>query len=202
MEHPQPNPRFARTYLRLSPRMEARGQAGHRRRLLAGLRGRVIEVGPGGGGTFPYYPAEVTEVVAVEPEPTLREHAERQARSAPVPVRVVAGHAGRLPGDRYDAAVVSLVLCSVDDQAAALAELHRVVRPGGELRFYEHVRSRNRLVARLEDLVTPLYTRFAGGCRPNRDTLAQIAAAGFVVEAYERFGFSGVAHVLGRAVRF
>jgi SAM-dependent methyltransferase len=187
--------------------MDARGVAEHRRRLLAGLRGRVIEVGAGSGGTFPYYPDGVAEVVAVEPEPTLRAHAEAAARRAPVPVRVLPGHAGTLPGDGYDAAVASLVLCSVPDQASALAELHRVLRPGGELRFYEHVRSGNRLVAALEDLITPVYTRYAGGCRPNRDTVAAVAAAGFAVESCERFGFSGtplvpgVAHVLGVARR-
>lgn len=207
VDGPRANPGFARAYLRLCPRMDALGAAEHRRRLLDGLRGRVIEVGAGSGGNFPYYPAGVTEVVAVEPEPTLRAHAETVARDAPVPVRVLAGHAGALPGEGYDAAVVSLVLCSVPDQATALAELRRVLRPGGELRFYEHVRSRYRPVAVLEDLVTPVYTRFAGGCRPNRDTVAAVAAAGFTVESCERFGFSGsplvpgMAHVLGRARR-
>jgi ubiquinone/menaquinone biosynthesis C-methylase UbiE len=99
------------------------------------------------------------------------------------------------------------VLCTVPDQATALAEVRRVLRPGGELRFYEHVRSTHRLVAVGEDLVTPIWSRFAGGCHPNRDSVAAITAAGFDVASVDRFGFSpqrGVpptAHVLGRATR-
>ena len=126
-------------YPRCAARADARGAAEHRRRLVAGLSGRVIEVGAGHGANFAHYPAGVTEVVAVEPEPTLRGLAEKAARAAAVRVSVLDGTAEALPGDGYDAAVTSLVLCSVPDQATALAEIRRVLRPGGELRFYEHV---------------------------------------------------------------
>lgn len=156
---------------------------------------------------FAHYPPAVASVLAVEPDPYLRERAVQAAGEASVPVTVVDGRADALPvGDAsFDAAVYSLVLCSVPDLAAALAEARRVLRPGGELRFYEHVRSASRVVGVLEDAVTPLWRRSAGGCHPNRDTVAAIRNAGFVVGDVHRFGFSGaplapkLAHVLGTA---
>ncbi|MEU8244946.1 class I SAM-dependent methyltransferase [Nonomuraea sp. NPDC048916] len=203
------HPRFARMYARMSGQAEAFGMAGHRARLLSGLSGRVVEVGAGNGLNFPHYPTGVREVVAVEPEDHLRALAERAAGSAPVPVQVVAGHAAELPFDdaAFDAAVLSLVLCSVPSQAAALAELRRVLRPGGELRFFEHVRSGNRVRATLEHLVTPLWWRVCGGCHPNRDTTAAIRDAGFAIEENDRFvfrpmpGSPSMTHILGRARR-
>ncbi|MEV6382002.1 class I SAM-dependent methyltransferase [Streptomyces sp. NPDC051773] len=203
------HPRFARQYLKLAVQADRRGAAEHRRRLLAGLSGRVLEVGAGQGRNFPHYPAAVTEVVALEPDDTLREVAERKAASAPVGVAVVAGQAGLLPGEdgEFDAVVASLVLCSVADLTGALAEMARVLRPGGELRFYEHVRSTRAWAGRLEDLITPLWSRAGGGCHPNRDTETAIRAAGFTVTDVDAFGFSpsalmpNVRHVLGTAVR-
>jgi len=148
--------------------------------------------------------------VAVEPEPYLRARAREAAARAPVAVRVVDGLAEALPiGDAgCDAAVACLVLCSVPDQAAALAELRRVLRPGGELRFFEHVRAERqplRAVLSLGDRST-LWPRLAGGCHAARDTLAAIEAAGFDVTDVRRFGFSyrpplpAVPHILGRAM--
>ncbi|SDM55909.1 class I SAM-dependent methyltransferase [Nonomuraea jiangxiensis] len=201
------HPRFARMYERLSVQAELRGTAEHRRRLLAGLSGRVVEIGAGNGMNFAHYPPGVREVVAVEPEDRLRALAERAATGARVPVRVVAGHGGALPGEDggFDVAVVSLVLCSVPDQRAVLAEVRRVLKAGGELRFYEHVRSRNRLAGLAQDLVTPLWRRVAGDCRPNRDTERAITESGLVIEECERFSFRAapsapaMAHILGRA---
>ena len=122
------HPLFARMWtLLLSPGAEHAGAAEHRDELLAGLGGRVIEVGAGNGLNFRHYPAAVTEVVALEPEPYLRDRAEQATAEAPVPVTVVAGVADALPADddAFDAGVASLVLCSVPDQAAALHELRR-----------------------------------------------------------------------------
>jgi ubiquinone/menaquinone biosynthesis C-methylase UbiE len=203
------HPRFARYYARLAATMDRHGAAEHRARLVAGLSGRVIEVGAGHGGNFAHYPSAVTEVLAVEPDDYLRGLAVVAAASAPVPVRVVAGHADALPAAdaALDAAVTSLVLCTVPDQASALAEIHRVLAPGGQLRFYEHVRSEYRLLAALQDAVVPIWSRAAGGCHPNRDTAAAVAAAGFTLEHVERFGFRAaalappLAHVLGTARR-
>ncbi|WP_419994922.1 class I SAM-dependent methyltransferase [Streptomyces boninensis] len=206
---PLQNPRFARQYLRMAKVADQRGAAEHRRRLVDGLAGRVLEVGAGQGRSFRHYPDAVTELVAVEPDATLREAAERAAADAAVPVTVLAGQAARLPGrdGEFDAVVVSLVLCTVGDPPAALAEIARVLRPGGELRFYEHVRARNRLGGWLEDAINPLWRRAAGGCNVNRDTGKAIAAAGFRTERLDRFGFSfsplapKTAHIIGTATR-
>ena len=143
-------PVFARVLARAAVLEERRGGAEHRRRLLAGLRGRVIELGAGSGVSFAYYPAAVTELVAVEPEAHLRAMAQEAAAEAPVPVRVVEGVADDLPAEdaSMDAGVVTAVLCSVPDPAAALRELARVIRPGGELRFFEHVAARSPRLAR------------------------------------------------------
>ena len=197
------HPRFARFYRWMSVRMESRGVAEHRGRLLAGLTGQVIEVGAGNGLNFAHYPAGVAHVLAVEPDDLLRADALRAADVAPVPVAVVAGQAEALPfGDgEADAVVASLVLCSVSDQAVALAEIRRVLRPGGQLRFYEHVRSSRRAAGMAEDVLTPVWSRLAGGCHPNRDTVAAVRRAGFDVDDVERFPFGGLTHVLGRAHR-
>ncbi|HWK30057.1 MAG TPA: class I SAM-dependent methyltransferase [Solirubrobacter sp.] len=202
---------FSRAYPAVAARADARGAAGHRQRLLAGLAGRVIEVGAGNGRNFAHYPDAVTAVLAIEPDPTLRGAARDAARGAPVPVTVLDGVADALPGadGEFDAGVCSLVLCSVPDQARALAELRRAIRPGGELRFYEHVLSDRqplRAVLQLADR-TGFWPRVAAGCHLARDTGAAIAAAGFVIERCERFGFRTVAveprltYILGIARR-
>jgi SAM-dependent methyltransferase len=187
------HPLFAR-FLQFSAEIgERKGAAEHRRALLAGLHGRVVEVGAGSGVTFRHYPGAVDEVIAVEPEPTLRAAAQQAAREAPVQVRVVDGVAGALPVDSgaADAAVVSGVLCSVPDPGAALAELRRVLRPGGELRFYEHVVARRRGGAALQRIAgATFWPRLFGGCDPHRDTVAAIRAAGFDVVALRSFAFA------------
>jgi SAM-dependent methyltransferase len=199
------HPLFARFYAWMSPKMEKRGTAEHRRDLLAGLTGRVLEIGAGNGLNFEHYPPEVSEVVAVEPEPYLRQKAEQAAVEAVVPVRVMGGLADELPGAdaEFDAAVASLVLCSVPDQARALAEIRRVLRAGGELRFYEHVRGEGRR-ARMQDLADLVWPHVGAGCHPNRDTVGAIEAAGFRVDRVRRFDHLGgvtAPHVIGLAIR-
>jgi len=151
----------------------------------------MVEVGPGNGINFEHYPGSVSELVAVEPEPHLRRAAERAARSLELEIRVVAGVADGLPVESgsADAVVVAGVLCSVPDQTAALTEFQRVLRPGGELRFYEHVRSRRPGFARFQDLSALVWPRLMGGCEPNRQTLAAIEGAGFRIEHCRGFGF-------------
>ena len=200
------HPIFARVYQRLSASEEKAGAGEHRHELLAGLQGRVVELGAGNGLNFKHYPETVDEVIAVEPEPYLRERARRAAEKAPVPVRVVDGEAGALPSrdGEFDAGIASLVLCSVADQAAALRELHRVIKPGGELRFYEHVAAHGRK-GQVHKRIDPIYTRFSGGCHLTRDTTAAIEGAGFHIQRSRRFpfppGLLALPHVLGVARR-
>src|SRR5579875_885783 len=142
------HPVFARFMAWRAARNEQLGQGEIRDEHLAGLTGVVIEPGAGSGVSFAHYPATVTELIAVEPGDYLREQATEAARQARLPVRVVEGTAERLPAEdgSADAVAVSGMLCSVEDPAAVLAEFRRVLRPGGELRFYEHVRSRDPLL--------------------------------------------------------
>ncbi|HEX6457641.1 MAG TPA: class I SAM-dependent methyltransferase [Thermoleophilaceae bacterium] len=185
-------PLFARIQARASAIEERRGGAGRRRQLLDGLAGRVVEVGAGSGVSFAHYPASVTDLLAVEPESDLRERATRAAASAPIPVRVVDGLAERLPvaDGSADAVVMAGVLCSVDDPSAVLAEVKRVLRPGGELRFYEHVAARNKRLAAFQRLLdATFWPRLFGGCHTACDTEKTLVASGFAIEARERFSF-------------
>ncbi|MFI0817507.1 class I SAM-dependent methyltransferase [Streptomyces sp. NPDC021098] len=177
------HPLFARFWAKLSPLADERaGVAELRGELLAGLSGRVIEIGAGNGLNFPHYPSAVSEVVAIEPERHLRRLAVRAGHRAEVPVDVVPGVAEALPvkSEAFDAAVACLVLCSVRDVQRTLAELLRVLRPGGELRFLEHGRAEGRAMAAtqgaLDRTVWPL---LFGGCHTGRDVRAELARAGF-----------------------
>ena len=186
------HPVFARYYARISPAMDKGGMAAHRRQLLHGLTGPVIEIGAGNGLNFSHYPAGVTRVLAIEPDPHLREIARRNAAQAPVPVEVREGIAEELPADdaAFHAAVAALVLCSVADQQAALREIHRTLRPGGQLRFLEHVRAGTpalRGVQRLLDAT--IWPALAGGCHTGRDTAAAIEQAGFAIDQLDPFRF-------------
>jgi ubiquinone/menaquinone biosynthesis C-methylase UbiE len=197
------HPIFARFWTFISEREDEAGQAQHRQELLAGARGRAIELGAGNGRNFPHYPAEVGEVVAIEPEPYLRERAREAAADASVNVEVVDATDDPLPCDdgSFDVAVACLVLCSVPDQARALAELRRVLKPGGELRFYEHVVPRRPWQARLFRAAdsSGVWPKLAAGCHCSRDTGAAIAGAGFEVESLRRLSFNGLPHILGVA---
>ncbi|HEY3829936.1 MAG TPA: class I SAM-dependent methyltransferase [Solirubrobacteraceae bacterium] len=207
---PANHPIFARVYARVAQASERRGGAEHRRKLLAGLSGRVVELGAGSGANFAHYPAAVSEVLAVEPEPYLRQRAQLAAATAAIDIKVVAGSADLLPGEEvsFDAGVAALVLCTVPSQQRALAELFRVIRPAGELRFYEHVVSHSRREARFQRIAdATLWPRLSGGCHLARDTAAAIERAGFTIEACERFPFSPTPwlpadpHILGTARR-
>ena len=207
---PARHPIFAVIYGRIAAAGEESGRVAHRTELLAGLSGKVIEVGAGTGLNFEHYPPTVTDVLAVEPEPRLRRLAAQAAARARVPVRIVAGTADQLPGSdaEFDAGVCSGVLCSVPDQAQALAELRRVIRPGGQLRFYEHVRSADPRLARFQDRADRIWAALNGGCHCNQDTETAIAAGGFRLEACRRFDFRPALlaalvapHILGRATR-
>ncbi|MFI1941549.1 class I SAM-dependent methyltransferase [Streptomyces purpureus] len=182
------HPLFARFYARFSVAADSKaGIADLREELLAGLGGRVIEVGAGNGLNFAHYPATVSEVVALEPERHLRQLAVDAALHAEVPVDVVPGAAEAMPvkSEAFDAVVASLVLCTVRDLPRALREMWRVLKPGGELRFFEHGLAPGRAMATtqraLDRTVWPLVF---GGCHTARDPLAAIGAARFEVMSY------------------
>ena len=186
------HPVISRLYVGQAKKADTLGMARRRRQLLASLSGRVIEVGAGLGTNFAYYPPDVEEVVAVEPEPYLRNLAERAAGDAQVRITVLDAPAEEVPveSDSFDAAVASLVLCSVADPAQAVRELYSVIRPSGELRFNEHVRSSSTRVARVQDAADRLgWPRVSGGCHLARDTEVLMLAAGFQVEQLDRYSF-------------
>ncbi|GAA4735048.1 hypothetical protein GCM10023328_13890 [Modestobacter marinus] len=205
------HPVFARVFGRLAAAGERSGLAELRGRVLADTAGRVLEVGAGSGSNFAHYPPAVTQVVAVEPEPYLRGLAEQAARRAPVPVDVVDGVAEALPAGEgeFDTVVSTLVLCSVADQPRALRELHRVLRPGGRLVFWEHVRAERPPLTIVQDaLDRTVWPVLCGGCHVGRDTATAITAAGFTMERLERHRLPDTRiplpmapHVLGTARR-
>lgn len=200
------HPVFARFWSQISGTV---GSDRQRTELLAGLSGRVIEVGAGDGRNFRHYPAEVTEVLAIEPEPYLRRLAGRSAEGVPAPITVLDGTAEALPAadGEFDSVVSSLVLCSVGHQRSALTELHRVLRDGGELRFFEHVLATGGLGRAVQGGLdsSGVWPRLGGGCHLSRDTVAEITAAGFAIERLRRFssgpGGLGIPFVLGVARR-
>lgn len=185
------HPLFARFLAFVSARAEGGEEDDIRRELLAGLSGRVLEVGAGTGSTFRLYPDSVTEIVAVEPEDYLRAKAQDAAARAARTIRLVDALAEDLPFEdsSFEAAVAAQVLCSVPSQATALAELRRVLKPGGELRFYEHVLAREPRRARFQRLARHVTPHVAGGCHPDRDTGRAIEDAGFAIERCRRFTF-------------
>lgn len=204
------HPLCARLYAKQAEAAESKGLADQRRRMLVGLAGKVVEIGAGNGLNFGHYPSTVTAVSAFEPEQYLRTLAEQAAENAPVAVSVGDAVAEDLPlGDAsVDAAVASLVLCSVNDVARAVAELHRVVRPGGELRFNEHVASQHSLRRALQRTAdATVWPTISGGCHLGRETGAALEDGGFHVERVERFEFSvsvldpKKTHLLGTARR-
>lgn len=155
-----------------------------RRALVAGLRGRVLEIGCGTGAMFEYYDPGAT-VLALEPEADFFEHAVKRAEKFGKRIEVVDGNGMALDfeSDSFDAVVLGLVLCSVPSVEAVLREAHRVARPSGLLRALEHVRSKDRLAGLLMDAGNPLWLRLnKQGCNWNRDPLEAMVQAGFVVD--------------------
>ena len=201
-------PLFARAYRQAALRSDARGRADHRRELVAGVSGCVVELGVGPGLTFRHYPA-TAHVIAVEPEPRLRAEAQREARRVVARVRVEEGLAERLPvaDGSADAVVAALVLCSVPDLDLALREIRRVLRAGGQLRFYEHVVARTPVLAKRQRVLDSFWPHVAGGCHHARDTVHAIEQAGFAVHHLRRFRFRGgslvptLPYVIGAAER-
>lgn len=178
-----------------------------KRRLLGELRGEVLEIGPGGGVNFEFYAASAVRWLGVEPNPFAHERLHAAARSHGVAAATLAGSAEALPlpDASVDAVVSTLVLCSVGDPARALAEVRRVLRPGGRFVFVEHVAApRASLLRRVQRLVRAPWRLAGGGCEPDRETWRQIEAAGFSRVELEHFRVRLPVvspHVAGVAVR-
>ncbi|WP_405181349.1 class I SAM-dependent methyltransferase [Nocardia sp. NBC_01377] len=178
---------FASWYPRFMARVERAGQAGVRRAQLAGARGRTLEIGAGSGLSVPHYPDDLTELVLLEPNPALRTRLTVLAHSPAAPITVVDGdaHALEFPDGSFDTVTASLVFCSVRDPDRALAEVHRVLRPGGQFLFHEHVRGTG-VRAAVQDLLTPVQRRLADGCHANRDFESLLGATDFHLEVILR----------------
>lgn len=180
------NPFFARVWTVMSGH-EPESLRRLRTENLAGLTGRVLEVGAGTGTNFGYYPDTVTEVIALEPERRLATVARQAAAVAPVPVIVSTAPIEEFAAEAdFDAVVCSLVLCSVDEPDSVLRQLFSVLRPGGQLRYLEHIAGTGgrAVLQRVADAT--LWPRLLGNCHTHRNTEASIAAAGFTVSGSRR----------------
>ena len=172
---------FAMAYDRQMAKTEKAGLNAHRQRLLAGASGRVLEIGAGTGLNLPIYGHATEELTLTEPERPMLRRLQQRVREQSHEATVVRAPAEDLPFEdgSFDVVVSTLVLCGVDDQPRAFRELRRVLRPGGELLFIEHVRSGDPGLARWQDRFAPLWRRVGHGCNCNRPTPALIRSAGF-----------------------
>lgn len=177
----QRHPIFARLYDFYIIPQGLWGVQARRRSVVAGAAGKVLDLGVGTGLNFPLY--RNCEVVGLDPDPHMIRQARRRAEKALVPVRVLLGRAEALPfpDESFDMVIATLVFATIEKPALAAREVRRVLRPDGSFRFFEHYRSKHRLLAGVQDRVTPLWRRFLGGCEPNRDILRIFAEAGLDV---------------------
>ena len=197
---------FAAVYDRIMAKGERLGMRERRRELVAQASGSTLEIGAGTGANIDLYPADLPELILAEPFEPMRRRLERRLASSGLAARTIDASAESipLPDDSLDTAVSTLVLCTVDFPDRALAEIARVLRPGGQLLFIEHVRSHSPGVARWQDRLEAPWRRLAAGCRCNRDTIASIRAAGYEAE-HEDVSWRGVpphvsSLIVGRAV--
>ena len=175
---------FSALYDRFTKGTEEAGLREMRRTTLAEASGRTIDIGSGTGANIDLYPDRVTELVFAEPDPHMIKRLRPRMREAGLDAEVVEAPAERLPFEdsSFDTAVYTLVLCTVPDPAAALAETARILKPGGRLLFVEHVRAKDPGLARWQDRLEGSWRFFADGCHCNRDTVATIEASGFTLE--------------------
>jgi SAM-dependent methyltransferase len=198
------HPLFAAVYDRMQAASEAGGLAERRRTLLAGARGRVLEIGAGTGLNLAHYPAEpVTSVVLLEPDAAMRRRMLRRIGSGTSSVEFEVHEVGiddaTFAEGSFDTVVATLVLCSVPDQRRAVAAIRRWLAPDGRLLFLEHVRASG-LTARLQSAVGPLWRRLAGGCHLDRDTLAVLRSELAVTDC-ERFAMPAAGPLFSTCVQ-
>ncbi len=175
---------FAAVYDRGLKSTEEAGLRQMRGELLAEAKGRVLEIGAGTGANLSLYPDAVTELVTVEPDPHMAKRLREKLHGSSRTATVVEAPAERMPFEdaSFDTAVATLVLCTVPDPAAAIAEVTRVLKPGGRLLFVEHVRAQDPSLARWQDRLEKPWRFLGDGCHCNRDTIATIAASRFELE--------------------
>jgi ubiquinone/menaquinone biosynthesis C-methylase UbiE len=184
------HPIFAALYDFLLGPAEKRFLGPHRAYLCGGAGGQVLDVGCGTGLNFGYYPPAV-EVVGIEPDPYMLKRAQARAEKLGKPIKLLAEVAEELsfPDASFDTAVMTLVFCTLPDVPGALRELRRVLRPGGQLRFLEHIRAETPGWAGFQDLMVPIWRRIGAECHPNRDTVKAIEGAGFRIDELNRYAF-------------
>jgi ubiquinone/menaquinone biosynthesis C-methylase UbiE len=177
---------FAALYDTVMAPLERGGFQDIRKQLLRQARGKVLEIGAGTGVNFPYY-TEAAHVIAVDPDPCMVARSLPRATQAAVPIAVLLARAEALPfpDHTFDTVVGTLVFCTIPDPRQALCELQRISKPAGTALFFEHVRVHRPLAGRLQDWLTPVWKRLAGGCHLNRNTLALLTQAGFDVTRIE-----------------
>lgn len=174
-----------------------------RREALLPLHGEVLEIGFGTGLNLLHYPAAVTGVIALEPARLLREKVSHRMAAAPMPVKLVQGSAEQLPfrDRRFDCVLSTWTLCTIPDVMAALAEVRRVLKPGGAFVFLEHGRSNAPAVACWQDRLNPLQRRIGVGCNMNRAIDRLITEAGLTLGQLERFQMPGMPRLVGEMYR-
>jgi ubiquinone/menaquinone biosynthesis C-methylase UbiE len=174
---------FAAGYDTFMAGTEKAGLADHREKLLGHVHGIVLEIGGGTGANLPFYAKNVEEIVITEPEEPMARRLERKIAGYSLPTRLVRTPAEKLPFEdaSFDFVVSTLVLCTVNDPTVVLAEIHRVLKPDGQLLFIEHIRSDDAKLARWQDRLNGLQNRVGHGCNCNRRTLENIQGAGFSI---------------------
>lgn len=197
---------FAAAYDPVMQRLEQRRLARRRAELLAEVTGHVVDVGAGTGANLPHLPASVDRVTCIEPDPAMAARLRRRPREHPLGVGAApadgvaidrfevvdaVAEALPLPDASADAVLLTLVLCSVEDPALAVAEARRVLRDAGVLVVIEHVRAENDLGRQAQRLLTPLWRRLARGCHLDRDTRATLQHGGFDVEGVTAWDLGG-----------
>ena len=190
---------FARVYDLYMLPQELWGVRERRRRVVRDAVGRTLELGVGTGLNFPLY-RHVRSLVGIDPDPHMLRRAWARAVRARVPICLVRAVGETLPfrGAVFDTVVSTLVFATIPEPLAAAREVRRVLKPDGRLRFFEHFRSRQPLLAGLQDAVTPVWKRLMGGCQPNRDVVSIFRAAGFEILEAVKFRGTFLLHGMAR----